>query len=368
MVADISGDTSLSDPDGYNILVASRGGNSYVDPNSYATIASSAIITGGAPGTASGGKGAGGGSGPSLNSTTNGNNGSGQTGGPAPSGGYAGGNGGNANMDGQAAQGLGAGGGGAGDAAYAANTAGLFLLDENTGTSTADASGNGHTGSLRGGAAWTTTGTHDGIGVSLDGINDYIDCGAVLSGSKSACTIAFWANRSSTSDELGCGISPDISHQVCVELSSNGNIYFHVGDGADKYRASWPGPTGLKHYCLVYDGSLTGAARIAGYIDAVAQTGFQSDTPNSSINFTGSFEIGRRTSSIYSKGTIDSVVIYDRALSSSEVASLFNDGPLRGTSKSGGAGTAGRGDITIVGAAPTIGQRHNRMSGGFSND
>jgi hypothetical protein len=45
-------------------------------------------------------------------------------------------------------------------------------LDEGTGTTTADASGNGNTGTLINGTAWAA-GT-SGQGVALDGVDDYV--------------------------------------------------------------------------------------------------------------------------------------------------------------------------------------------------
>jgi hypothetical protein len=51
---------------------------------------------------------------------------------------------------------------------------GFWKFDESSGTFTADASGNGNTGELLGGAVWTSGSTGYGNAVLLDGSNDYV--------------------------------------------------------------------------------------------------------------------------------------------------------------------------------------------------
>jgi hypothetical protein len=60
-----------------------------------------------------------------------------------------------------------------------APTSGLvahWKFDENSGTSAADSSGNGHTGTLTSGATWSTG--QSGSATSLDGADDYAQVGA----------------------------------------------------------------------------------------------------------------------------------------------------------------------------------------------
>ncbi|HKZ78764.1 MAG TPA: LamG-like jellyroll fold domain-containing protein, partial [Pyrinomonadaceae bacterium] len=53
---------------------------------------------------------------------------------------------------------------------------GYWKFDENTGTTAADASGSGNTGTLTSGAGWSTG--QSGAAVNLDGVNDYVQVGA----------------------------------------------------------------------------------------------------------------------------------------------------------------------------------------------
>ena len=66
-------------------------------------------------------------------------------------------------------------------------------FDEGAGTTAADVSGNGYTGTLSNGAAWTTGALSKAV--SLDGVNDYVDVG-VIDVAGTAMTLAGWFNSS----------------------------------------------------------------------------------------------------------------------------------------------------------------------------
>ena len=77
------------------------------------------------------------------------------------------------------------------------NTMGLWHLDEGTGTSAADASANGNTGTLQNGAAWTQSGRF-GYALDLDGTNDYVSVPDAASldvdSATGKITIEMWVN------------------------------------------------------------------------------------------------------------------------------------------------------------------------------
>jgi hypothetical protein len=97
--------------------------------------------------------------------------------------------------------------------------AGHWRLDEGTGTIAGDASGNGNTGTIEGGAQWTEA-KLDG-GVYLDGQDDYIEIPNILS---EAGTLSFW-------------FKPDWDGSDPADYrlfdASLGGIYFFVSKGAD---------------------------------------------------------------------------------------------------------------------------------------
>lgn len=80
-----------------------------------------------------------------------------------------------------------------------------WTLNETSGTSAADASGNGNLGSLTGGPTWTTVQARSGV--SLDGNNDYVDLGTAGSLNFSAgqtFTVSAWVK---TTDAYGAIVS-----------------------------------------------------------------------------------------------------------------------------------------------------------------
>ena len=94
-----------------------------------------------------------------------------------------------------------------------------WRLDEGTGTTAGDASGNGNTGTLQGGAKWTE-GKLDG-GVYLDGVDDYLEVPNLITQTG---TLAFW-------------FKPDWDGSDPVDYrlfdASLGGIYFFISKGAN---------------------------------------------------------------------------------------------------------------------------------------
>jgi hypothetical protein len=94
-----------------------------------------------------------------------------------------------------------------------------WRLDEGTGTTAGDASGNGNNGTLQGGAKWTA-GKLDG-GVYLDGVDDYIEVPNVITETGS---LAFWFKPDWD------GADPEDYRLFDASL---GAIYFFISKGAN---------------------------------------------------------------------------------------------------------------------------------------
>ena len=73
---------------------------------------------------------------------------------------------------------------------------GAWLLDEGTGDTTADASGNGHDGTLTGSPAWV--GGAFGNALQFNGSSTYVDCTAAEEFNVNVFSVAFWFNFPST--------------------------------------------------------------------------------------------------------------------------------------------------------------------------
>jgi len=205
---------------------------------------------------------------------------------------------------------------------------GLWRFEEGSGTTTSDSSGSGNTGTLVNGPTWTT-GQLDGA-LSFDGVDDYIDIGA-LNIQGSAMTLSAWFITDTLS---GCGMriaakATDGSEQghtwmlsLCdssgsklrARLKTNGNTDTLIASSGTISSNTWT------HAVFTYDGSTMRLYKDAQDVGSMAKSG-TIDT-----NSVGA-AIGRNGEDAqHWKGKIDEVHIYNRALSVQEVSDLYQSG------------------------------------------
>jgi chitodextrinase len=206
------------------------------------------------------------------------------------------------------------------------STSGLvvaYAFDEGTGTSAADASGNGHTGTLLNGAGWVAG--HSGSSVNLDGTNDTVSAGNLtdLNG-LSAVTVSAWVKGS-----VGTG-SPD-----AIIVAKDAAFALVVGSPAHKAAfgvksgSTWYGlvsstssvDDGAYHFLSgVYDGT-----SLKIFVDGVQQR-TQSvgahvlNSPSTALligSCTGGPDCSK--SGEMWRGSVDDVRVYNRALSQTEI-------------------------------------------------
>ena len=204
-----------------------------------------------------------------------------------------------------------------------------WKFDENSGTTTADSSGNGHTGTLTNGPTWTAGQTNAAL--SFDGVNDQVVNNGIANLTNNF-TIAFWAQPTATHEidgESTSGVSGVSGQRYAFWplWHTNG----HVGAGISV------GTNGVSVYesndyympaTLVYSGSLSGWTHITLVYEnkqpklylngSLVRTGLTS--PMSFVHLNPA-AIGGDVYGYYS-GKLDDVSIYDRALSTAEVAGL----------------------------------------------
>src|SRR6266571_5013276 len=214
---------------------------------------------------------------------------------------------------------------------FAVTSAGLvahWKLDDGAGTSAADASGNGYTGTLVNGPVWTT-GTINGA-LDFDGSNDYVNLPNVPS-VVAPYSVSLWFYPQ---------VLPGGSQQVLLslkgsnvyprfELYSNNELLIYAGAEKYRYGARVFSAGDLNkwwHVVFVIDSSssLTGWKIYLNGVDDSGTTGANSGTyfDPSSPGKMGSSD----GSSLFFNGLIDQVRIYNRALSTAEVTSLYNEG------------------------------------------
>jgi len=214
-----------------------------------------------------------------------------------------------------------------------------YAFDEGAGTTAADASGHGLTGTLTYGPTWTI-GKH-GTAVNLDGSDDYVNLGnptaLQITGSM---TISAWiysaafpgddaaivSKRSSTS--IGYQLDTTVdrgSRTVGFKLSTNS------GGEMSRYGATVLQTNSWYHVTGVYNAT---ARTLDVYLNGQPDNGDLVGTVTSSQqNSTANVNIGRRASGGYGfNGRIDDVRIYDRVLSQAEIQSDMNTALVAGGS------------------------------------
>ncbi len=213
---------------------------------------------------------------------------------------------------------------------------GYWNLDEGSGASAADSSGNGNTGSLIDSPTWTT-GEINGA-LSLDGSTQYVkvtDTSSLeLSGSW---TVSSWVNatalpssgskgkiidkETSVSGNTNYALALDnnqscgglgwrssftdisgISYQTCYLTTINTGTWYHVV-------GVWDSSTSNEY--LYLNGALVATRNYAGHVPTSASG--------------GQLDLGQQGNNLlFLNGTIDDVRVYNRALSASEVQQLYN--------------------------------------------
>jgi len=212
-------------------------------------------------------------------------------------------------------------------------------LEEGSGTTVVDSSGNGHTGTISGDPTWVTGVGSTGVALRMDGTGDYITIphNAAFNGTT-ALSVSVWAKPEVLATQYlvkkASGTSP-FADGWEVGLSSSGPIFwrFNAEVSGNTYRiqstASYPtGGSTWVHICGTWDGT-TMRLYVNGTEAATAITGPAGGPVTNTLAVKISGEnAGYRVFT----GAMDRVAIYNHALSSAEVAALAVATPATGFS------------------------------------
>jgi RHS repeat-associated protein len=198
----------------------------------------------------------------------------------------------------------------------AAGLVGYWPLEEGTGISTSDASGNGGTGTVNG-AAWCP-GALSPQALSFDGVNDYVQIGARANlVMTSALTMSAWIYPTGSGGIIMC---KEGEYELGIV---GGHLQWALANTNPGW--SWrdtgfaPPANQWTHVATVYDQGV-----VRTYVSgALVHTFNGSGNIGDNIPAQNDFRIGgRQSGSQYFAGRIDQVCLCNRALSGAEVAGL----------------------------------------------
>ncbi|MFJ9895808.1 beta-L-arabinofuranosidase domain-containing protein [Streptomyces sp. NPDC091280] len=199
-------------------------------------------------------------------------------------------------------------------------------FDETSGPTAADATGNGRTAQLVGGATWSADGLLGGA-VALDGVDGHVALAEDLLAGASAYSLATWVRLDgrpgtwSRIFDLGTGVT---ANMFLTPLSGDGTLRYAItagGAGAEQRIDADPLPAGRWTHVAVAYGDGTAVLYVDG-AEAGRNTAVTVE-PRRFGNHVRAGYIGRsQYADPYLKGAVDDFRVYGRALSAAEVATL----------------------------------------------
>jgi hypothetical protein len=223
---------------------------------------------------------------------------------------------------------------------------GYWPLNEGVGNQAGDFSGNGNTGTLGNNAGtnpvWTSG--KRGKALQFDGSTNYVNMGNITAmNGLTKITVSAWIKSSSAGvNTQGQGVEV-LQKSACTGISGDGPFELYIGQGVNKaeFGVYAPGGTNSDQSTTnVDDGTwhlLTGeydGSNVTIWVDGVQQgtptslVGATLTNTTHAFGFSGYCDGG--VGNVYN-GIIDDVRVYNRALSATEIAGLYNQGTAGGT-------------------------------------
>lgn len=201
-----------------------------------------------------------------------------------------------------------------------------YQFEETSGTSAADSSGNGWNATLVNGPIWTTG--RFGNAVNLDGTNDHLTLPLGIVSGLENFTVAAWVKLDTNNAwnrifDFGTGTGVNM---FLTPRSSAGTLRYAItvsGSGGEQQINASPAlPTGTWQHVAVTLAGSTGTLYVNGV--KVGQNTYMTLKP-SNLGATNRNFIGRsQYSDPYFDGLVDDFRIYGEALTSQEIAQLYN--------------------------------------------
>ncbi len=200
-------------------------------------------------------------------------------------------------------------------------------LNETSGTSATDSSGNGANGTLVNGPTWAAG--QNGNGVNLDGTNDHVTLPSTgLANFTSGLTISLWAKVDNVTDYarfVDIGVGQSNQNIWLGRVGTTTNLGFKVYNGTaggTQVTAAGAISTGTwQHFAVTQ----TSSGSVVIYKNG-AQVATGSTTVPVNVTRAANY-LGRSnwSSNAYLDGMLDDVRIYNRTLTATEVALVYNN-------------------------------------------
>lgn len=171
--------------------------------------------------------------------------------------------------------------------------------------------------------AWKTIANRRAIQTITTTATEYVTMPSVataLSG-LTAATISAWIELDASGADFYYGFYNTL--QDSFAFFQTDVLYFTAADGGGNV-FGYTGTMGasLFHVCFVYDGSQTGTARIAGYLNGTKLTLTYGGTPPAALPTLDYFQIGNESSTKKSSARHADTCAWSRALTQSEISAL----------------------------------------------
>jgi PKD repeat protein len=200
-----------------------------------------------------------------------------------------------------------------------------YAFDEGSGSTVVDRSGNGQTGTVSGGAAWSTEGRHGGA-LSLDGVNDLVTVAdSNLLDLTTAMTIEGWVKPTTSGTSFRTFVIKENGTSHVYRIYANTSVpaprvQAAIADGIRTATGTTPlAANAWSHLAATYDGTVlrlwVNGTQVATTLKAP-----------SIATSTGAFRIGGRSVSPneFFAGLVDDVRVYNTALTQAQIQADMN--------------------------------------------
>jgi YD repeat-containing protein len=223
-----------------------------------------------------------------------------------------------------------------------------WRLGEKSGTTFADSVGSSPAAALNGvtlGAPSLLSLEDGDQAAGFDGTDDTATAPVNLSGT-SQLTVEFWLNWSAyaNDDDLALEFTPNFNNSSGGFLidpnagEEGGQFAIGIGQGSSRNNAYFQRPSAgaWHHYAFVFDSQAPPTQQVIPYVDGHTVPYTKRESGNGAGSFANStlYFMSRGATSLFGKGTLDEVAIYDRVLSAATISQHFNPNPSQPPSAS----------------------------------